>query len=207
MLGVLSLRFFLPALVLTVLTGLLFVAIAWKLLRDSLHPLAAAAIVALVLVPCLEASGRYSHYSTRELVIAVMFAMGRVTRALPARFHRLTFVCLSVLAGLALLVKFSNGSLAIVTMVLAGSLCSHDHWSSRVRAATTALLAATGAVVVFWLLAGQNPLNIPTWFRYSLELTSGYPEAMAVELLAVGFNTSPSCSCSLSSVCKFRGCA
>jgi hypothetical protein len=90
--------------------------------------------------------------------------------------------CLGALAAVVIQVKFSNGialcaltALAVLTTTRLGGLR---------RFVTVGASAAGGFVAmmcVAWLARGQSLSHLGAWVRGSLDLTSGYPEAMGFE--------------------------
>ncbi|MDQ1547653.1 MAG: hypothetical protein QOH69_2557 [Actinomycetota bacterium] len=180
--SILSLRLFLPAVVATVITGVAFVVLGWRLLRRWLGPYASAIVVALVAAPAVATA---TGFSGMVLVLAVMCALGLQVGALPARWHRAMVVALGVASGLALLVKISDGILAIATVVLIASLGADASIARRTVSVVMGVVAAAVAVVVFWLAAGQSLLNFAAWFGASLQLTGGYSEAMSNDSTAL----------------------
>jgi len=94
---------------------------------------------------------------------------------------------LAALAGLMLQVKFSNGLAVGLLAVLA--LVSTVGLSGRRRVMTAwgcAAGAFLGVLCAAWLARGQSLANLGSWARGSLELTSGYSEAMSLELIESG---------------------
>lgn len=87
-------------------------------------------------------------------------------------------IVLGVVAGLQLLIKFNIG-LSIVIIALAMSVLLDWKDISRHCATVAAFAAST---LIFWLLAGQQPANLPTWLEYSVSVVTGYSEGMAVPL-------------------------
>ena len=74
-------------------------------------------------------------------------------------------------------VKFTNLLLAGFAVAIAIGLALYRH-APRVAAHIAAIFAAT--TVALWLLCGQNPLNIPAYLIASLEVSSGYNNAMSL---------------------------
>ena len=89
-----------------------------------------------------------------------------------------TCIALGAVAGLQLLVKFNTG-LTIVAIALAVSMLLDWRAVGR-HCATVSAFAAT--TLIWWVLAGQWPGDLPAWLRSSAALVSGYSEAMAVTL-------------------------
>ena len=89
-----------------------------------------------------------------------------------------TCIVLGAVAGLQLLVKFNTG-LAIVAIALAVSVLLDWRAVGRHCATVTAFAAST---LIWWVLAGQRPGDLPAWLRSSAAVVSGYSEAMAIPL-------------------------
>ncbi len=85
-----------------------------------------------------------------------------------------TSIALGAVAGFELLVKFNTG-LVIVAIALAVSVLLDWRAVGRHCAVVTTFAAST---LIWWVLAGQRPGNLPDWLRYSLSLVSGYSGAM-----------------------------
>ena len=91
-----------------------------------------------------------------------------------------TCVALGVVAGFQLLVKVNTG-LAIVAIALAVSVLLDWRAVGRHCATLSAFAAST---LIWWVLAGQRPEDLPAWGRSSADLISGYVEGMAVPVSA-----------------------
>ncbi len=80
--------------------------------------------------------------------------------------------------ALLAVVKFTNLMLCGFVVLCA---VGHSLWARRNREA--ALHAATffGGFLLIWMLCGQNPLNLPAYFLHSLQISSGYQEAMGID--------------------------
>ncbi len=89
-----------------------------------------------------------------------------------------TCIVLGAVAGLQLLVKLNTG-LAIVVIALAVSVLLDWRAVGRHCATVTAFAAST---LIWWVLAGQRPGDLPAWLRSSAAVVSGYIEAMATPL-------------------------
>lgn len=89
-------------------------------------------------------------------------------------------------ALLALLgvVKFTNLLLALFVVLAA---CAEAAWRHRTRAALAPLAWFVGAFLLFWILCGQNPLNLPLYAYRSLQVSSGYQAAMGIPTPAEPF--------------------
>lgn len=83
----------------------------------------------------------------------------------------------ALLAFLSLL-KGTHFVLAGATM---GLLLLHYGWIRAWKDARNLTAAFIGAFLTLWVLAGQNPLNIPSFVQGIRQLTNGYNEAMALQ--------------------------
>ena len=90
----------------------------------------------------------------------------------------ITCIALGSAAGLQLLVKFNTG-LAIVGIALAVSVLLDWRALGRHGATVSAFAAST---LIWWVLAGQQPANLPSWLKSAAAMMSGYGEGMALPL-------------------------
>jgi hypothetical protein len=118
-----------------------------------------------------------------ELAVLAAFAWGTVPLLQQDSKRSTVFttcIVLGAVAGLQLLVKFNTG-LTIVAIALAVSVLLDWRAVGRHCATVTAFSAST---LIWWVLAGQRPGNLPAWIRYSAAVVSGYSEAMAYPLFS-----------------------
>ncbi len=80
-------------------------------------------------------------------------------------------VALAILAS----IKFTNLMLAALVV---GVVTAHALWRGRWRDAALTAGVFGGGFVAVWVLCGQNPLNLPGYFRSSWSISQGYTEAM-----------------------------
>ena len=80
-------------------------------------------------------------------------------------------VALTVLAS----IKFTNLMLAALAV---GVVVAHELWRRRWREAAWVAGVFGGGFIAVWFLCGQNPLNLPAYFRSSWSISQGYTEAM-----------------------------
>jgi hypothetical protein len=116
-----------------------------------------------------------------ELAVLAAFAWGAVPllREDPRRSTAFTTcVVLGTAGGLQLLVKINTG-LAMVVIALAVSVLLNWRALGRHCATMTAFAVST---LIWWLLAGQRPGDLPAWIRSSAAVVSGYSEGMAIPL-------------------------
>ena len=90
--------------------------------------------------------------------------------------------CIAGLAGLIIQVKFPNGAAlcALAALALATNLGLGSRRSQLIGSASAAG-AFVGVAGAAWLARGQSLAHVWAWVRGSVELTSGYPEAMNFE--------------------------
>lgn len=108
--------------------------------------------------------------------IIMAFAGLELIRRSEARWHWSSLALLILLVTLSL-VKFTNLLLGFFLVLLAGAL---GLWKTR-RAA--ALITPGVFLVLFiagWAACGQNPLNLPAYFRSSWEISQGYQDVMGL---------------------------
>jgi hypothetical protein len=114
-----------------------------------------------------------SYQDAMHQIIAVMVGLELIQRS-DKEWRWSTLAWIALLAVLAL-VKFTNLVLCIALVGLAGGL---DLWLRRRWTSVRIPLLFAGAFVVGWMLCGQNPLNLPAYFRSSWEISEGYQDAM-----------------------------
>ncbi|MDH6247301.1 hypothetical protein [Mycobacterium sp. OTB74] len=119
-----------------------------------------------------------------ELAVLAAFAWGAVPLLEddPKRSTVFTTcIVLGAAAGFQLLVKFNIGP-TIVTIALAVSVLLDWRAVGRHCATVSAFAAST---CIWWVLAGQRPVDLPAWLKSSAAVTSGYSEGMAMPLSPV----------------------
>jgi hypothetical protein len=178
----LSSRALLVGVIVWVASAFLFIFTAWRLARAWLGAIPAALLVTVVVAPAVAVQGGVSD---RVLLLAVMAALGLVIGTISPGSRMTTVIGLSVAGALMVQVKFSGGVLAVATILLAAALSPGQRWLQRIRSVVVALVAAVASTAVFWILAGQSLGNLPAWVRGSLEITSGYSDAMGIESTAL----------------------
>jgi len=104
-----------------------------------------------------------------------------------------TCIVLGAVAGLQLLVKLNTG-LVIVVIALAVSVLLGWRAVGRHCATVAAFAVST---FIWWVLAGQQPGDLPAWLKYSAAVVSGYSEEMAIPLPALGLFAVPAVVLSL----------
>lgn len=92
----------------------------------------------------------------------------------PWRWSSLALIVLLVVFAL---VKFTNILLAFFVVLLAGAL---ELWLRRKVSALRVPGIFLGLFLAGWMLCGQNPGNLPAYFHSSMEISSGYQDAMGL---------------------------
>jgi hypothetical protein len=87
-----------------------------------------------------------------------------------------TFGLLLVL-GVLSTVKFTNLMLAVLVV---GAVVGLAFWRRRFRPGVLVAAVFTGGFLAAWIAWGQNPLNLPAYFRGSWEISQGYNDSMGV---------------------------
>lgn len=120
-----------------------------------------------------------------ELAVLAAFAWAAVpTLQHHPKLSTVSITCLTLgaVAAFQLLVKLNTG---LTILVIALAISTMLDWKAVGRHAST-MTAFGASVLIFWLLAGQRLGDLPAWLRYSAAIVSGYSEAMAVPLPALG---------------------
>lgn len=159
------------------ITGCLLLFLVRAVLRRRLGRLGSGLIVGLILTP-LVLVGPY--FSLRVLLIAVAlpfvgFAVG------PGRRFAILVAVSSALSAVATLDKFSSGILALGMTGLA-ALTVRGSLRQRIFTGVIAVVVYLVTVPAAWVLGGQRIGDFLLWLRASIELTSGYTDAMAIEV-------------------------
>jgi hypothetical protein len=89
----------------------------------------------------------------------------------------LAYPAAGLLAGFFVLIKFSLGFAAVLTLA-AGCLITRRPATALARGGTV-LIATGAAALVFWLAAGGPVHGIAAYLRFGWELTRGYSSAMS----------------------------
>ncbi len=87
-------------------------------------------------------------------------------------------VAVAALLAFLSLIKGTQLVLGLATIGVALGVSAGQRDWRRSRELAAAYLAS---LLGFWLLAGQNPLHLPAYFRAALELASGYNDAMTLD--------------------------
>ena len=109
------------------------------------------------------------------LIVGLVCYKNRVIKARPKYYFILT---LFTPFGLLPLVKGSLILLCTATLILCCVFFIRDQQKTLAGAV---MVAVTGALLGFWLAAGQPLLDLPHYFFNSLVITSGFTEAMALD--------------------------
>jgi len=174
----LSLRLLAPGLILYALVAAALIFLAWHFASMWLSPFVASVIVLSTVVPAVSVLQSFSGIA---LLLAVLSGLALVVGRVGRRWSLALLAINSVLAGVALEVKFSDGILAIAVVGLATVLEPSQSVPRRFTRLGIVIAAFVVAVATAWVAAGQSPVHFLAWVHGSLELTSGYADAMATE--------------------------
>lgn len=127
-----------------------------------------AAVIALLLLLLLE--------QTETVVAMVMFASILIIERRPSDSNLLTFaVAAGLLAGVEVLGKLSVGPVVVVVLLL-GLLGASAKPRDFAAFFGTLVVSAAG----LWLLTGQAVADLPDYLVNSLQIVTGYSEAMSL---------------------------
>lgn len=87
-------------------------------------------------------------------------------------------LALAALVAWLSLIKGTQLALGLATL---GVVVGAWAWQRRWRDAGLLAAGFAGAMLLLWVLAGQNPLHLPAYLHGTFELASGYNEAMSLE--------------------------
>jgi hypothetical protein len=161
----------LAALYLVTVTAALATALIAVLRRDVGLP--AAAVAAFVLVSATRDLG-----VTDQVVVAVTIAAFGVLRGDHSeRAERILVAVAGVVAGTHLLVKFNVG----VTVALVGAVVAWSAGRRGWRSEATFAGAALGSLLAGWVLTGNGLTGLAPFLSRSMQVASGYSEAMGIE--------------------------
>jgi hypothetical protein len=171
----------LTALVYAVVVSAAMYAAVYTALRRGwlVSPAAAAATAAAVTA----VSGAVAESSMLALaacsIFASVHALSVAEGARPSGTVTLTPVVIAAVSGLLVQVKLSVGlAVAVVALLAAlGDLALRRLVVDLVAAGVAGMLS----FLVFWLLAGQDLGWLPEWVRGSMDIVTGYPDAMGLE--------------------------
>ncbi|MGV1036710.1 MAG: hypothetical protein ACOYD0_06750 [Candidatus Nanopelagicales bacterium] len=119
--------------------------------------------------------------SILQLLVVLLIALLLLTSQLSDRARILVAVLLGVLASMALLTKFSTGSIAAGVAVVAATAAYP--W---VRGAASVAGGLVAGLLVPWILLGQSLSDLGLWFVRSFQIAAGYGSAMGVSHLRPG---------------------
>jgi hypothetical protein len=160
--------------------GLLFAVAAvslawwacWGLLRPSLGPSPAAVVTTACIVVLAAPLG-----ASNLLLAGAVIVLARYV-ADDTWSHRSWVVPAAAAAGAFLLqVKLSVGVCLLGLAFVGWALGPHRN----ARGAVNAALAAGGTFLGAWVLAGQDPRDLPLWLSRSAAVVGGYSEAMGTD--------------------------
>jgi hypothetical protein len=146
----------------------LCLTLLWALRRNFGSFLAAAAIA------LLSASASF-----QEPVPIIVFgvAVALVVGGIPTRLVGWTVIGSGVFVAVQLLAKFDTGIDALLIIAVALAVQTVE----RRRRAVQFVVALLAGLLGGWVLTGQSLTNIPAYVRGSLEVASGYSQALGYE--------------------------
>jgi len=127
-----------------------------------------ASLVALVFIVQVE-------WIEVSVAIGVLAAMLMVERRPTDRRLLILAIGGGIFAGAEMLVKLSNGPVIVIVLALALIGCR-----ARARELAAFGISLVGSMLAFWLLTGQHLGDLPDFVRNSLQIVSGYQEAMSL---------------------------
>lgn len=113
-------------------------------------------------------------YMDALIMVAMALAGFELVRE-AGRMHRAWAAALLVLLGTLAVIKYTNLMLAGFMVLVAAAL---DLWQQRRTDAVWKLVWFSGTFLLLWTLCGQSVLNLPAYLLNSLEISSGYEQAM-----------------------------
>jgi hypothetical protein len=167
----------LASLVAYTVSGWAVLEICRRLLSRWLSPMETNLTLLIVVTPAFLVD---SHFSSRVLAFGVAVALALLIGVAPQSAARWLLPFSALVAVIASQVKFSNGLLALATVAIAAVL-SPGSLRTRLFRLSVIIITILAGTPLVWLLAGQRLPNFPPWLRASLDLTSGYADAMATE--------------------------
>jgi len=119
----------------------------------------------------------YGIYYVDALHMLVITILGfALLRDRGDRWNYLPALIAAVLALYAQ-IKFTNFMLSAYVVLVA---CAYGLWRKRWRDAVLISLGYVTAFLAIWVLCGQNPANLPDYFRGSLAISDGYQWVMGL---------------------------
>lgn len=114
------------------------------------------------------------------ILLSGLLLLQRPPEATPARWAALA----AALLGFISLVKGTHLVLSVATL---GVVVAYHAWLRDWRRIALILGSYTGSFLLFWLLAGQDPRNIPSFIQGIRALTDGYNDAMSLDEVPATF--------------------
>jgi len=103
------------------------------------------------------------------------------TDRLDVRAGRGRDLIVSLVFGVLGLLPLIKGSMLILAIAAGGLSIARLYLTGNVRLAVVAAASSVICVLLFWLVAGQQILGLPSYFLNMLPIASGYTEAMSVK--------------------------
>jgi hypothetical protein len=111
------------------------------------------------------------------IVPVVLFGMSCLTQGEVHR-RQIGIALFGLVAGIALLEKFSDGVVAVVVLAAIAATGPGRRWVSD---AAIGLGSLVGTVVIAWVATGNSLADLGGYLRYSIDLSDGYASAMQIE--------------------------
>ncbi len=117
-------------------------------------------------------------FSTAQMAAVALLGVWLVREDLSVRPRRelAGFVLIGAVGAIVFLTKTNIGMISLAVIAVAALACA-----PRLRRLAAGFGGFAGAVLILWLYAGQNPLNIPSWLITALEIVRGYGPAMGTD--------------------------
>jgi hypothetical protein len=116
---------------------------------------------------------------TGDLIIipVVLFGMACLTEVEVQR-RQIGIALFGLMAGIALLEKFSDGVVAVVVLAAIAATGPGRRWVSE---AAIGLGSFVATVIIAWVATGNSLADLGGYLRYSIALSDGYASAMQIE--------------------------
>jgi hypothetical protein len=162
-----------------VLATVLLYLSSYACLRRTLSVPVAAPIAFGVTAAVPQAAKASGMFELASLLFALLVLYRRGRGGAARGWDPLPAVALAVVGAVLLQVKVNNG-VAVLLLAAIVAVCVPS-WRAALTGAVATLAAGVVAFGVWWVAAQQRLGDIAGYLRGSVEISSGYPEAMGVE--------------------------
>jgi hypothetical protein len=116
---------------------------------------------------------------TGDLIIVpvILFGMACLTQVEVHR-RQIGMALFGLVAGIALLEKFSDGVVAVVVLAAIAAAGTGRRWMSEAAIGGASFVAT---VVIAWVATGNSLADLGSYLRYSVAVSDGYASAMQIE--------------------------